>query len=174
MVTGIIQITKPLPGCRLEFTVPLIEVSNSLFSSSRKPAIFASKSLMSLCRISRTPGSGYGSDTPFQYETAQPLMAVTALNAGCDVSSSFLPAERNFPSAPNEPAAWSFCWVLSVLRTPNQLNPSLAAAIDMRLRCAADGVAVAGSSRNMVIRVAWVDGEWNVAETSPVRFLVAS
>ena len=61
-------------------------------------------------------------------------MAVTALKAGCDVSSSFLPADRNLPSAPKVSAAWFFWADVRVLRTPSHVKLSLAAAM-AKLAC---------------------------------------
>src|SRR5580700_8878688 len=42
---------------------------------------------------------------PRQYETIRPRALVTALKSGCLVSISFLPADRNSPSAPKVWAA---------------------------------------------------------------------
>lgn len=69
-------------------------------------------------------------------------MDVTALKAECDVSSSFLPADKNDPSALNASAAWAFCSVLSDLRTPNQVKWIATAAIVARKREAGEAVVV--------------------------------
>jgi hypothetical protein len=68
-------------------------------------------------------------------------MAVTALNAGCDVSSSFLPADKNSRSAPNVSAAWDFCSWFRGLRVPNQVNASR-----IRRHCRAQALAGVGCS----------------------------
>ena len=74
------------------------------------------------------PGSGYGRLEDFQRATILFLTAVTALNAGCWVSSSFLAADRYWPSALNVSAAWAFWSGVSVLRTPSQANDTRTAA----------------------------------------------
>ena len=64
-------------------------------------------------------------------------MAVTARKAVCFVSSSFLPAERNWPSASNAWAAWAFWSEVSVFWTPHQVNETRQAAMVVRSRSAA-------------------------------------
>ena len=63
-------------------------------------------------------------------------IAVTARKALCLVSSSFLPAERNWPSASNGSAAWAFCSAVSDFLVPNQVNWTRQAAIVVRSRSA--------------------------------------
>ncbi len=64
-------------------------------------------------------------------------MAVRARNAVCLVSTSFLPAERNSPSASNAWAAWAFCSDVKVLWTPHHVNETRQAAMVVRSRWAA-------------------------------------
>src|SRR5437867_2592196 len=63
----------------------------------------------------------------------RPRTAVTALYAGCRVSSSFLPAEINSPSAPKVSAAWAFCCGDSDLLMPNH-EMATRTAVVMALR----------------------------------------
>src|SRR5262249_30635107 len=56
--------------------------------------------------------------------------------AVCLVSSNFLPAERNSPSASNAWVAWAFCSEVRVLCTPHQVNETRQAAMVLRSRSA--------------------------------------
>ena len=78
-------------------------------------------------------------------------IAVTARNALWLVSSSFLPAERNFPSASNVSAAWAFWSAVSDFLVPNQVNWTRQAAIVVRSRSA--GVEPTALIRPLVDRV---------------------
>src|SRR5581483_2110433 len=104
---------------------------------------------------------------PRQSATARPRTAVTALNAGCVVSSSFLPADRNCPSAPNDSAAWAFCSVVSVLRTPSQTKLSLTAAIVVRSRRAGVVVGCETGSSSMVLMDGCSLSFWGKTELKP-------
>jgi hypothetical protein len=97
--------------------------------------------------ISRTPASGKGSDCALQNDSIRPRTAVTARNAGCLVSISFLVARRNGPSASNASAARAFWAAVSAFWTPNQVNDRRTAAIVVRSRSA--GVAADRSSMSM-------------------------
>ena len=77
-------------------------------------------------------------------------IAVTARNALCLVSSSFLPAERNWPSASNGSAAWAFCSAVRDFLVPNQVNWTRQAAIVVRSRSA--GVVPSAPVRPLVDR----------------------
>ena len=61
---------------------------------------------------------------------------MTARNALCFVSSNFLPADRNWPSASNGSAAWAFCSAVRDFLVPNQVNWTRQAAIVVRSRSA--------------------------------------
>jgi hypothetical protein len=116
---------------------------------------------MSRWRISRMPGSGNGSETPFQYEITRLRTELTALNAGWLVSSSFLPADKNAPSAPNDSAAWDFCSAVRVFRVPNQLMLMRTAAIVVRNRSVgeADGRVGISSSNVLLQRFSKVESK---------------
>src|SRR5688572_8349700 len=86
--------------------------------------------------------------------TTRPRTAVTALYAGWRVSSNFLPAERNVPSAPKLSAACSFCSGVSVFRVPNQVNMTRTAAVVVRSRwlgAVLVGMWIVGSSSNVLL-----------------------
>src|SRR4051812_23685119 len=89
-------------------------------------------------------------DIPFQYEIARLRTLVTALKAGCDVSSSFFAADKYCRSAPNASAACDFCSWVNVLRTPSQVIANRTAAIVARSRPAAppSAAALGGSSNS--------------------------
>ena len=89
-------------------------------------------------RMSRRPGSGYGSDIAFHSDPILPRIAVTVLKAGCDVSTSFFPADRNAPSAPNVSAASDFCSRVNVFRVPNHWMLTRTAAMVVRKRSAGE------------------------------------
>src|SRR6516225_11613682 len=82
--------------------------------------------------MSLTPGSGNGRVRPRQYSVILVRIAVTARNAVCFVSSSFLPALRNGPCASKGSAAWAFCSAVSDFLVPNQVNWTRQAAIVVR------------------------------------------
>jgi hypothetical protein len=88
--------------------------------------------------------------------------AVTALNFGCSVSSSLLPADKNLPSAPNVWATWFFCAADNVLRVPSYVKPSRTAAMVV-YSLFAGVLQVVGSSRTVVM--VWSSKDWKL-ETS--------
>ena len=94
---------------------------------------------------------------PRQIDCTRPRIAVTARNAGCLVSISFLPAERYSPSAPNDSAARAFWAGVRLFLTPNQVNDSRAAAIVVRRRCDGAGWACAcgGASASADMETPW-------------------
>ena len=66
-----------------------------------------------------------GGSAPSSRRRPCPGSAVTARKAGCLVSSSFLPAERNWPSASKASAARAFCSGVSVfwVAEPGERDP---------------------------------------------------
>jgi hypothetical protein len=86
--------------------------------------------------MSRTPGSGYGRLSAFHSPRILPRTPVTALKAGCEVSTNFLPADRKVPSAPNVLAASDLCSRVKVLRVPIHVMDTRTAAMVARSRSA--------------------------------------
>src|SRR5688572_13049054 len=99
---------------------------------------------------------------PFQNEMIRLRTPVTALKAGCDVSTSFLPADRKSFSAPKLSAAWDLCSGLSVFLTPNHVKQTRTAAMDTRRRWAAtaDESVCEGESRIEFIGECLLKEEW--------------
>src|SRR6516225_10545371 len=100
--------------------------------------------------MSLTPGSGNGRVRPRQYSVILVRIAVTARNAVCFVSSSFLPADRNCPSASKVSAACAFCSTVSDFFVPYQVNCTRQAAL---VRSRPAGVVSSVAERPLVDRV---------------------